>query len=1574
MLSNPPEEGLTEADAADWVQQRRETLEGASHCVAPRCAAPNHSPPHRPESLWTAHPSSVLGCGRGLRPKCVGLHRRVRAAREVSVTGSVRGGCLGGGGDRHGMDEQLPATHARGPCALAAATPVTHCRRQPRIRHSCYILANRSVALTTCSDWFGLAPARRRRRRRRRAVKGESGQIAIQQAIVDGFNSFVGPLIKHVALVDAARQEDGPNAVCAAAALRFLGFATTIEACAAAIPAVEQRTVMERLLENLRGFEVRGKSTMIYTVWTISTQRFSAEIVEPFIPRVTNALQALNDSAFGQSSTISQESLFCLTRLLDVAPATVRSQVASWAFIPVRLLVFEALRVREKAKELVAALLPMLCEYFKGAEPSRQLTRELEAVLLPKLKRVYADPTHRVFALDVWSSFVRMLGGTIPTNVLNGLTSVIADAFTDTPDVAIAGYDSWGVLITALCSGSLAKKRRDMLLKPLTRRAKGLLASHEKVQYHRRLAWWCLARGVVGTGATDPQDLKEQFSSVCIPLLESSFDVIGEGPSLQTLPGLRGFGCHALAQLLSTDGHRHGGSLEPLRVPMPAKGMAIVLLPKLPFLLQCIRAGLADRDTEEAAVETVSSLCQRLQILSGGAALTESTAAGVRDVIKLLVGAIGDESLHMTAACSVGMLDAVQKNSSARMLTSQLCRVSLPAETVALSPIHVLFRCYCTLATTRAVAEAEVESAQLPGLFARLTTSALLAPNPLRSVQLCIAELSEASKTSLDQVGDAASIAILSRSWQIGANLVQAHIEKTGVVSSGVNQFNPNYEAIIAVLAIPAVQLAAGTDCAGEGSKTREIWAGLFKSFASAASLAAASPGNLHVEKVAAVVYATFTSSGGAVLKRATAMPLVALVLPALLEAVSYDGRARSSNRSSSAKSSRAASVHALFKLVGLVLSRMREHMSPGSAPAVSSACVSTLGHLRAALQRVKDDAMAAEIMSCLAGPIGLLLSEPAAGAAAAPSAPPKEHTKAIAALWQATADLVERHPTDFDSDSLERMVPIFKSTLRHSQRTVRQRSRDLWNQTFGSAVWLSYPESLKTAIASIRRESPKTLSLPGWVDGDPSQALGSAAITDDAVISPTAQNSSESQMSVVQLPRFRNKAQARNKHSFLRRGQPDAMKPASRKRPAQPGQESPKPSPKSDSGPQTPVLKRVEPSPKKPKLVMTPHQKETRASRRLKRKEQLAMISTLVGGDDQDAELADEETQSPPIEGGFKPPAQLGMAAGTGPGLGALADAGNAPAAQLSLSPQSVASTPASILKRRPMAGISASKKSKARRVSFDLEANTNHLVEKVPRGLAARHIVQFVKGGNFRGFAASADQRKKRPGKSPPPKTGAAPSKARSGAAYARSRVATIQQFVAAQGRSPSKRKLVSPSLVHPSNESPATETSVSRTAKRSLDLGPSGASRVGGAGEELKKLRADDAPVFPDLIGCRNRVAEVLQFFHLSNRRAVGQLLAGKRVCTVGDLCALTPLQMVKLSMSPTDDTIAQLETYLAKVATKRKPATSPLGRSEPGPGRFTSSLLGPAPRIGGSTKTTAGPASLPESIEDSSDVVM
>ena len=181
--------------------------------------------------------------------------------------------------------------------------------------------------------------------------------------------------------------------------------------------------------------------------------------------------------------------------------------------------------MRGKAQELASTWMPALCAYFGTPGPESTFSVAYAKSFLPRIRELFVDPACRLYSLQIWGTYVEMLGRALgkssATPLLNQMMTLVQRGFSDSPAVVAEAFNAWSILTDVLCmctppGEALHFKKRGLLMKPLLKKMKEPLASHSEVQNARVRAWWRLVRGL-------GEHLAASFGEVAVPLMETLF-------------------------------------------------------------------------------------------------------------------------------------------------------------------------------------------------------------------------------------------------------------------------------------------------------------------------------------------------------------------------------------------------------------------------------------------------------------------------------------------------------------------------------------------------------------------------------------------------------------------------------------------------------------------------------------------------------------------------------------------------------------------------------------------------------------------------------------------------------------------------------------------------------------------------------------------------------------------------------------------------------------------------------------------------------------------------------------------
>ena len=808
-------------------------------------------------------------------------------------------------------------------------------------------------------------------------AKGVKEDPELQARLEKAAPELVELASKHAAVVSGDRRSNSAEAFMAVAALRFLGFFSSQKSVIALLSEPQQQAVLFALVEILQGYALRDKTTMIHVVWCLSMQQFVPVVVSKFVGEITHGISTVIDADF-KSSTIAFEAIICFGQLLTQCEDEMVANIGGWAMAAASLLVSEAIKVREKAQELVSTWMPALCSHFNSAGPDASFWSAFSKTFLPRLRTLYDEQSCRVYALQVWGAYVEMLGRGLnkssSTPLLNHMMALVQRGFSDSPAVVAEAFNAWSILTDVLCMCTapedvLPAKKRALLMKPLQKKMKEPLASHSEVQNARARAWWRLVRGL---GA----HLANNFADVAAPMLETLL-VRSSGLGAPTAEA-EVLGAEAVYLLLAGEGAAMPvtDDLAPLRQPMPQATVGTWLLPSASLFLNCITANLTSERAETIAMALASFelYCKRLSDCFEANMKNDMVAIKIRGVLSTVAAMAGPEAKpQLKPMVQIALARSMHAVFSFRTLVSNACRVLIPMDTfnrVAAAPqlaggdgggaaasdsmvpgggggggsggggyglpatgMRKMEVCVSDLLALMmfSLAEAEQDAevvVALKQVVGDLVAAVLKTNNPLKHMRAYISRLAWTQPQPLpNQVsGSPKNFRLIppglhAQLWLTVAKPLWEHIDsELGTVNNGTDYY-PDYTVVTEMIRV-ASEAILHTAAAKELEVQAELTAGwftLFNAYARSASLSQLVLSNAHITNVANGLYNAL--SRFAVLEHWISKPTMTFVTAAidkLFGAASLDAKRRP-------YALKDMMIRPIFKIVGITMVKCHE-------------------------------------------------------------------------------------------------------------------------------------------------------------------------------------------------------------------------------------------------------------------------------------------------------------------------------------------------------------------------------------------------------------------------------------------------------------------------------------------------------------------------------------------------------------------------------------------------------------------------------------------------------------------------
>eukprot|EP00039_Didymoeca_costata_P005956 m.86154 g.86154 ORF g.86154 m.86154 type:complete len:1139 (+) comp13045_c0_seq2:1203-4619(+) len=1036
------------------------------------------------------------------------------------------------------------------------------------------------------------------------------------------------------------------------------------------------------------------------------------------------------------------------------------------------------------------------------------------------------------------------------TPLLNSLMALIYSGFTNLPQVIATAFESWADFIEVLSEHPLSAKRLEVLLKPLVNPMKEPHLSDQDIQISRIRTWWRF----VYVMRKPPC---ENFKEVMGPLLRNPSNQVTEN-----MPKLRDLYCEIASHLLSCEGESpYEGELQPLDERISLKETETMLLPVLEELISCV---LQNLKPETAVLKAMKSFYTRLKYLDED---SETLDQKVIDAHKAIVQSV--YKLDTTFAYTLTHL--IFKTVDLKLLTSPTYKCTFDEDSeeesqTLMLPLHLLGQ--GLLQRFSSLPHAELGSKEISNAFSSYILVCTKTILPLHTLKYFISSFHgnvASLKHSTQNVGTILKAYL--RVWSQTADILSECLGNISTVSTGLRGTN-DYSVLVEFLSIPILILNQN-HIIGDSLNS---WRRLFQVYANVGTLKLSKPGNDHILAVADMISKELCDEEGKL--RDSSMDTFGStlsVLESLMTALN-GGISRPVRLYKFGKDVCDDDLEDLGALLHAVLVSLLEYEEEvaNQIPRKKSHNTSRwfaqlIQILSSVLPKLHNPGMLSDLVFQNVKEIASLMVI--------------SHNNVkddLQAVFDTLASALERFEKDiFDTQLLPTFAPLFVATFKHRIVAIRNRAWELWNNTFGHAVWLEYDNELGNVISELRKESrASSLKFPGWVDAvlavdtppdkesDDESGSRREHISQDKVIV-------ESQESVYSMPiPVVTLSPAKCRRSFLRLASSTKRNLSPKKNMKRMENNGIVNTAKVGGTIASPTKRKIEsmtsrdipdekfkeipPSPLKKKMRLTEHQLEVKHEQKEKRLEQPSLY-----------------THSEPLD-----------------------EENGTEAVNLLAPPVTNITSPISILKQTKT-GTNTAERNKSRRVYFDLESNTNHVVARNSPDRS-----RFEKKERQSPFSLSK-RKKKSTQLSPPPSKLSPGSERSNGLGRKRPRLNL--------GRSP--RNQLSPLKKQISSDVSPMPTSSMRArpaVKRCLE-----------PAMEPKDLERGDS-IFPGLALCEDKISEVLPFFHVMNKRAVIQFLKAKKINTVGDICSLSQEAMETLPISLGKDTIEKLATFQQKRA--------------------------------------------------------
>ncbi|XP_060066107.1 telomere-associated protein RIF1-like [Ylistrum balloti] len=1043
----------------------------------------------------------------------------------------------------------------------------------------------------------------------------------------DELSLFNLDVAKHADHVWSVLQQDIMNdqPLVAHSALQVLGFFLHDSDNVRSLSATNVGNVVPVLKDCV--LQTEDKTTCTRALWCLSQQNLPTDIISKNVSVMLDSAEFAMEKWKLQSITVENEASNIIARILDVCPNEMTNHIVRWGKILLVQLVHSAVKIREKALEVVNTQLSTLMTEQKVL--SKFVMKDFSKKFGAEMERLFGS-RHEVHVLKTWGILVQILGDVsckILTMMKTGVKNHQIQPFylqqdlhrgsfinhvlpiaelgfkSSNPEVKCVTFQAWQQLIDNFATNNaiLTDPKRIKLVMQVFKLNN---AKSENVALVKLQVWWhfvwllgqkasshfdqvcvpllnfCLGSGKLNnhlSGAATPRALKNGTSPITPQM---NLGVLGSSSAPPVIPNLQLKGCEVLAHIL--------GSLpNDLDFPCPSYTMDPLSHELIPGPSSFYKhANLLVNSTTEFICSLGKKIPEALlyqiwySLLAHMKNGLEHLKAEMREIL----------TSFLTQFQVIILSQALPQKVLLKMFEVVCClpRKSLTStaynvgngERIHGTPALFLTELLLTpvLLATGAVSESYMT------LFGILVDCGINTSSG--SLEFC-----QSTIQMLEQNREFVEVPeMMWRLWSGLVNPLHEHIKKTNEVNQG-DALEHNFNCLYAVLIFP-VQQGLVTSMSQASVKTMlKTWCDLYKTFARLSALVTNAEANICCEELCQRFLKLVSPTN---LEEVGYLEYISQCCLAMVNAVDYSSlgsvptfnlNGLSPAKWAKKKQKPMDNVQSLVMLMQRILEATMIAATKGdfgkpnvgSIPNTASVTVDVLIHL---FTHVNTSNSILSMITHLAQPIADLF-EGSAGKTTA-----KIYTnifqQKIEKLWQTiTNSLQSKFTSKADSELLAKLSPLLEATFLHPRRAMKNITTNFWKTEFSQSAPLVYPESLKPVLSKVKEKT--SIVLPGW-------SAVSISVVEETPISQMSQ--AESQAPEPRLPGMPSPVKMHG--SFLNK----AVSPHIKKSPAKPvtmeakGQEVVKRDLLSVNGMKNDDFVVIKSPPRK-KRVLTEHQKE---------------------------------------------------------------------------------------------------------------------------------------------------------------------------------------------------------------------------------------------------------------------------------------------------------------------------------------------------------------------------------------------
>ncbi|KAF5905874.1 telomere-associated protein RIF1, partial [Clarias magur] len=928
---------------------------------------------------------------------------------------------------------------------------------------------------------------------------------------------FFPLILKHFPRLGKAFQThiSSENEELSQAALQALGFCVFNTNIVSGIPV----NFAEEILLTLCALVLKttDKNTCTRALWVISKQNFTAEVVVKKTPEILKTLEALQTKDI-QSVLTDHESLNVVIKLLEQAPVQMGEGAVTWIKLVIPLVVHPASKVRLRAAAALELGMPLLLE--KQQEVAAIVEPMMSSKLIPEMQKLFSTKNESN-VLKLWPLFVKLLGKLLHKGgaFINSLLYLEELGFrSSSPSIKKIAFIAWKSLIDnfalnpdILCSS----KRLKLLMQPLS----SILVRTEALLLTKLEVWWYL---VVKLGP----NLSANFEQVGVPLLLSTIpadaSLVSPATPARSTSQSNGIGLvtpkpgvascsspgpntrlslnssasvpqtYSSIQLLGLEmllhyflGSQASAAAAKSSLQLSLEPLTHNLLSSNSFfskhsstLISAVRDGFISvgKDTPEALLNLIwSSLVGHVNTTVEAAGNKKERQGS--EVLTLLLQALQSivSSEALPAPRALALLEATVKAIPQKVLGSaayQVANMDVLNGTPALFLILLFYK--------SSMLSSFVTDERFFVCLETLVSCGLCGPtSPLAFAESVLGTVSGSVETVENKEH-------LWRMWSVVVNPLTDTITQTNEVNQG-DALEHNFSAIHSALMFPIIHLLPGSGLPQMTQKTMlSTWSRLYKAFARCSALVATAEENICCEELCTRLSAALD---GEALKSLFTLDAVANILLSIVESVDFSPFTPQFQQKMKSPHTPLGWVRKRNKALGnlsnfhVLLVQSLEVFLTLASSGENSAVISGIGTILFSIVSILLTNLALptvihESLAFLTKPLGLLY-----GQVGSSEGEQKIHSVLGSKLEKLVGDVLgtlqTRSALQYDDELLEVLCPLLCVLFQHKSKQIRSVITQFWNATFGNAVVLTYPESLRPILSQAKQKSP--LILPGF-------------------------------------------------------------------------------------------------------------------------------------------------------------------------------------------------------------------------------------------------------------------------------------------------------------------------------------------------------------------------------------------------------------------------------------------------------------------------------------------------------------